>query len=60
MAYLSVRLEDREYSHFYFELKAVINFVALFELEIDNFQFFLQTLAYLCLAIAFQEYSHFK
>lgn len=39
MAYLSVRLEDREYSHFDLELKAVIYFVAVSELEIDNFRF---------------------
>ena len=39
MAYISNRIKGREYSHFDLELKAVIYFVAVSELEIDNFRF---------------------
>lgn len=37
MAYISVRVKVREYSHFNLKLKAVSNFVGLRKLEIDNF-----------------------
>ena len=37
MAYISTRIKDREYSHFWVRVIAVFNFVALLELEIDNF-----------------------
>ena len=39
MAYISNRIKGREYSHFDLKLKAVIYFVAVSELEIDNFRF---------------------
>lgn len=54
-AYISVRIEDREYSHLIYPRIAKQRDWLILNHIIFNFGL---KIAYLCLALAFQEYSH--